>query len=622
MKKSRIISLVICLFMVFSTCAATFAGMTPLSRTGVLFENGDTETTEKAPDPETAMENFVKKLEAGNFVIDAPNYVKTTAVSPDLVYFTDHNDSESALNYAFVTVEHETFEGVLEPDGLSDALFVAPGNAIDALGTTLPSGWYAASDENMWNLFYNNIENPLEFTSKEETVKMTLLGLAGYGQFALSQMEEVHMLFDAEDPATVHFTAVINDNVVMRIFYDDLDLTLEFGTGESDPRIDSWIENPVYPATRTGWTEQDIDTLDLVFFRGYGEEAVPFPPFTSYAMNFDPNAYDQESIIRITDPHGSVEDLEIYKELLKEKGYEEKVLVFSDDSSVTVYLLPLREDYRCYAQLYPYYDDGFILEGGLYYDNPVYENLEEISEAVEKQGFAVLEATDVFEGWKATDIASERSESWAYFFDYDMYLPLIVSFTEQEQAKAYFEDYGSKLVEKGFIAAYTPDEFGGRYTSANEFTTFRYTFNGDDTVTLIYSKEKSLSAEEVTKLLEEHNLPKTDIHGDIACRDHTRYHYIVGDFKGLFLMVYQPFESAEEAEKFLDAYVPTLDEQGYLSTDPQKLGSQRNFLYFNEELKKYVAFDFIPEENGANVNIEFVSIEPEETVILQSAIRH
>ena len=158
MKKSRIISLVICLFMVFSTCAATFAGMTPLSRTGVLFENGDTETTEKAPDPETAMENFVKKLEAGNFVIDAPNYVKTTAVSPDLVYFTDHNDSESALNYAFVTVEHETFEGVLEPDGLSDALFVAPGNAIDALGTTLPSGWYAASDENMWNLFYNNIE--------------------------------------------------------------------------------------------------------------------------------------------------------------------------------------------------------------------------------------------------------------------------------------------------------------------------------------------------------------------------------------------------------------------------------------------------------------------------------
>ena len=36
-------------------------------------------------DAEITMENFVKKLEAGNYVIDAKNYVKTTAVSPEQV---------------------------------------------------------------------------------------------------------------------------------------------------------------------------------------------------------------------------------------------------------------------------------------------------------------------------------------------------------------------------------------------------------------------------------------------------------------------------------------------------------------------------------------------------------
>ena len=88
-----------------------------------------------------------------------------------------------------------------------------------------------------------------EFTSNDEIVKTTLLGLAGFSEIALYQMEEVHMLLDREDPSVVNFTAVMDDAGM--IHYDDLDRTLRFGEAKSDPRIESWLKTPSYPPTPT-----------------------------------------------------------------------------------------------------------------------------------------------------------------------------------------------------------------------------------------------------------------------------------------------------------------------------------------------------------------------------------
>ena len=75
------------------------------------------------------------------------------------------------------------------------------------------------------------------------------------------------------------------------------------------------------------------------------------------------------------------------------------------------------------------------------------------------------------------------------------------------------------------------------------------------------------------------------------------------------------------AERFLDEYVAAADALGYLPMDPLKLGSQREFLFFNEELKKYFAFDLFPGEDEANITLEFVSIEPDEASYLESVLR-
>ena len=88
---------------------------------------------------------------------------------------------------------------------------------------------------------------------------------------------------------------------------------------------------------------------------------------------------------------------------LKENGFKEE----TNENGTTVYRLPLREEYRCYSELYPYYDNGFVMEGKLYYDNPSYEGIYAISEALVEHGFAPLKDTDVFEGWQAVDYAAE-----------------------------------------------------------------------------------------------------------------------------------------------------------------------------------------------------------------------
>ena len=438
----------------------------------------------------------------------------------------------------------------------------------------------------------------------------------------LNRMEEVHMIMDAMDPTSVHFTAVIPDDQVARIQYDDLDLTVQFGSAASDSRIDEWIKNPVYPPVRTAWNETDVAMIENVFMREYCDEALPFPKTSSYAMIFDDKAYDEFRGIRLIDPHWSEQDVEDYKELLRSKGFTEETGTLPDGTTAKVWRHLLRDEYRAYSQLYVNYDNGLQLEGMLYHDNPQYDGLEAISQAVRQNGYIRLDPTDALTEWKAADTAASQTEGWAYFFDYNFYMVFNLKYEDFEAAKTYLDNYKNKLIAQGFVEAYMPGENNGRCTSTNEFTSFGYTFNEQEEglVRLEFKNEKSLSVEDVLKGLKEHGLPETDIHGDISARDHTRYYHEMLGFKGLHYGVYQPFDSVEQAERFLDAYIPAIEEQGYYKFDPQKVGSQRNFCWFNEEQAKYVAFDSTQGADDATIFFEFVSIEPEEENLMLSAI--
>lgn len=586
----------------------------------------------KEPEPELtpaelsekAMENFIRKLDVGNYVVTGGQKAEVNVVSPEQVYI-NYPQYGGILSYVFMTLKGETFASeVYDDDKISDVSFVSTDNAIEYLGDMLPNSWKAITGGNIWDAFFNNVDKPLEFTTNDARIKKSLASLGGYNERAAVLMEEVHVVLDEADPNSVHITAVIPEDLVARIDYPDLDLTLTFGSAKSDARIDEWRKAPVYPHIRNAWTKMDIAMIENVFMREYGEEALPFPGNASYAMIFDDNAYGQFRGIRLTDSHWSEEDVNNYKELLRSRGFEETEGTLADGSSAKVWRHLLREEYRAYSQLYVNYDNGLEVEGTLYHDNPKYEGLAAISEVVRKNGFEPLEETDVFSGWEAIDAAASQTEGWAYFFDYNLYMRFELTFKDFEAAKAYLRAYEDRLLENGFVDAYAPGQINGKCTSPNEFISFQYRFDEeeDGVVRLEFSNEKSLTLEQVINGLKEHDMPETELTEDISARDQTRYYHELIQFKGLRYGIYQPFESVEKAGQFLDVYVPKLEEQGYYTFDPQKVGSQRNFCWFNEEKAKYVAFDVFGDENSGTIYFEFVSIEPEEESLMMQAIRH
>ena len=565
------------------------------------------------PDAETAMNNFLNKLEKGNYVVEPSDYVKTTVCSEDVVYFTA--DPGSMLNLAFVTLNNETFRGYLDGDTLSDIEFVSPGTAIDAVVDLLPNSWIDAAEGNIWNLFYNNVDDPLEFTSKEEVVKTTLLGLAGYSQMALDAMGNVCMTLDKEDPTEVHFTAEIGE--IGMYHYDDLDLTLQFGVAESDRRIDNWLSNPTYPSTRSGWDVYDRATLDNIFLRDYGEIAVPFPEFASYALIFDSDAYLLRNQVELSDAHATEQDVEDYIALLVNNGY----IKTTDENGTEVYRLLLREEKQAYAELEVSYDNGFALIGRMHYTSPEYEGVSELNEVLLENDFVELKETDVLDHWSGKNTAVAKSEGWLYYFNYDLYMELVLNYEDHDAALAYLEEYGSRMEAAGYKAAYAPD--GASFENSNGYRTFRYTFYEDEGIVyLLFKNERSLTAEEANQLIKEHGLPEANLHGDIGGRDHTVYYHNISGFTGLNMIVYQPFDSVEEASAFLDNYAAYMDELGYDYVNPQTIGSYRNFAYFHEELLKSVGFDLVDFGDHASVTLEFNSVEEEADTILESALVH
>ena len=594
---------------------------------------GASEDTEPTPSPSDdpkedmspsdisalAMDNFVKKLQEGNYVCGEPQTMVTNVVSPEQVYIQYPHEGYPTI-YAYMTLEGETFGTMIEYNVMDEVEFVSNKNAIDALGIVLPNYWYTSSGGNMYEYFYNDMEKPLEFTTNDETVKYTLACLAGYSENTLSLMGEVRMIMDSEDPTSVRFTAEMGSAGMYK--YDDLDFTITFGGAEGEEHIEKWLQNPSYPDVRTGWTRDDASTMGLVFMRDYGATTVPFPEFASYALIFDDSAYDEFTGMRLTDSHATEQDVEDYKATLLKNGYKEAQEEQEDGSTATVYRKLLREKYNAYAELYPTYNDGFELIGIMYYENPSYEGLSEISAVLQEHGFAALDETDVVSGWSSTDESRSRSESFAYFFDYDLYLPLALTFTDGEAGRAYFDAYADKLAEAGFHERYSAGEDSRQFENYDgSKTLLLYYDEYDETAaSVIFKSQDLLTAEEVNSMLDEAGIIRPDFSGPVGGRDQSRYRYEIAQFEGLLLTATQTFSNSAEAESFLDSYTAELEDNGYLRMDPEKLASNRQFMFFNEDIWKYVAFDYYPGDDSASVLFEFYSNDAAEDSVMLSEV--
>ena len=223
-------------------------------------------------------------------------------------------------------------------------------------------------------------------------------------------------------------------------------------------------------------------------------------------------------------------------------------------------------------------------------------------------------------------MATVRSEDWGYRFDYNLYLAFHLYYEDREAAEAYMEDYMNKLLASGFEEVYNPGASNRSCMTPNESVELVYEFSPaeEDTgeLTVWFKELKHLTTEETLAALKEHGLPETDIHGDVSAKDMSKYQYEDIGFEGLFVSVYQYYKTIEDAEKYLDEYVPGLEDQGYYSISPDRFNSQRRFLYYNEDLRKYVAFDVYEGAKGGTIYYEFVSFEYDDSSsIMMKALR-
>ena len=82
----------------------------------------------------------------------------------------------------------------------------------------------------------------------------------------------------------------------------------------------------------------------------------------------------------------------------------------------------------------------------------------------------------------------------------------------------------------------------------------------------------------------------------------------------------QHYSSNAEAEQFLTEYVAGLDELGYLMINPEKVSSSRQFVYLNEDLAKYVGFDYMPGNGEASVLFEFFAASDSSSSMMLNAL--
>ena len=556
---------------------------------------------------ERAMNNFLAKILAGNYVMEDEGVIKTSAVSDDMVIF-DYADDDLYRDFAVMSLNNEVFQCFLEDDGIRNVSFLTEGTALETASVRLPSHWLdeEVSEGNIYNLFYNDTEDPMKFVSYDANVQDQLRSAVGYGQIALNYMHEVYLILDQEDPTVAHITCEVDDDEVARYYFDNIDMVITFGGAESDARVEAWLNDPVYPDARTEWEYGDYFMFNSVFLTGMEEPLIPFPANASYAMQLNDETFYMDDEIVVRDPHGKQEDVDSYIEILKAAGFVE-----TDSEDGTCYRRLLRDETKCYASAYVQYDDGLNIEVVKYYDFPTYEGMDAINGVVTAAGYPALSATEAVTDLTATDTRFEQTESWLYFYDYNTVLYVYGKYADYDELQAYLDAYAEELLQNGFTAnRVDPDDEESEinyYVSADGSSSFRYHFESDEDVILLFKSEKCLTADEGNALLTSAGFPAVDASAWTTGRDHKAFYktmYGIDLTSAVTCTLH--FANPEEAEAYLDVYVGQLEEDGFYHEPP--VYSRKTIGYNNEEKGLGVAFDYYPEDgDGSGIYFEFKS---------------
>ena len=523
---------------------------------------------------ELAMANFAAKLAEGNYTIACQDRLTTSVFGQNLVWF-DYGPN-LGHDYAGMSVGNETFQSRVDMGTIQQVMFVDKGRAIDVAKNLLPSLWFdsEAIGKDIWDLFDRTEPNDgkLHFLASEGdyTVRDSLGSWYAVDSLAVRGISHIAMEFDKVDVTQAILTARFNDGTSPQL--KDISVTITLGQAQDNAAAEEWMNNPNRPMPADikdagKWSGNPLGVIDTMLMLRSADEAmayVPFMDFGSYAVwtNGVQCVQDQYGLIR--DYHGTIRNVEDYKEKL----IQENFTLITTPAGDPVYrkLLRAKDKQACYVNIEVDYDEGFCLKIYPTYDTDKFNTRGEFNDMIAKAGFPAFADTEAVYNWFGEDQSFAQIENWSYFYDYSLYTVLNLKTNNLTAASAYLEAYGKALEDLGFKRGSASEIDTWTYLDADKEMIFKFTPDQMGNIKVLVKRDNYASSATMKTLVEAAGYPTVDLTSAklVVTQDHQKFEHYYESFD--CSLAYRNtfyFDTNDQAKQFLADYMAALRADGF-----------------------------------------------------------
>ena len=527
---------------------------------------------------ERAMENFKNKLLSSKYNIASTN-LTTNVVSDNLVFF-DYDDGQNH-DFAAMSVDNETFQSRVDMGEIKGVMFLNKGLARKVAEQNLPSYWFEeeALGKDIWDMFEMTQPNDdkLHYLVKDNdpTIQGSLGLFLGLNRELFHGLSGISMEFDKEDVTQATLKAKFADGSSPTT--KDVSATINIGEATTSELAESWMADPnrMMPdalGPKGEWDENPLIVIDSVLMLNTPAEAgayVPFADFLSYAVWTNAGAATSETGGIIHDYHGTITDVENYKEKLVEQEFTLKTTPAGDPYYAKI--LRAKGEYGVYVTIKVKYDHGFVLNVNREYEVYKFNTRTALNELIDGKGFPEFPETEDVHGWFGEDDYFLQTENWAYFYNFTLYPVVQLKYTDLNKGVAYLEAYGKSLEELGFKRGQTSSTLNTwEYIDGEVDLAFKYVADNAGNMEFMLKRNEFDDPAVMKSVMEAAGFPTIDITAGefVTTEDHKIFEYRYQSIKcdAAYRNTYY-FETNDEAKQFLADYEKSLRDAGFQKKD-------------------------------------------------------
>ena len=459
-KNSELIALILTAFCGLLATSCGGGGSSSGTSESSTSESQSSEASSHEETPtETAMKNFYKKIQNGNYTITSPRSV-ISVYSRDVLMVKYDPSIESAKDEGVISANNETFKLNIENQGqLFDYLvFLDQGPAIDVIGSLLPNYWFAGG--NVWDYWeHTDGKSDFEYFSNNAAVKSAIAQYYVLGELEAMTVKDMHLTFDSVDVGSATITAVyIENSGTPKQKAVNITMDITFGNVDYDQRLVDWVNDPnrQYPKNigETGNWGNDIDTLvsSQLLQRDFRTYA-PIAPFVSYAVVCNANTYlVQDNFVRIHDYHATEQNVAEYGEFLENNEFYKVTIDGQDWYRKHMRTKSDNHIYQVFDDINVSYDgNGLTLILKATYNRQILHGFEPFNALIEAQEFPELDSTVALTSSEFINSPFEGQEDRIYFNNFDMAANATFTYEDKTAFEAYIGNYSQVLEEAGFV---------------------------------------------------------------------------------------------------------------------------------------------------------------------------